>query len=107
MIRTVIRYAEMAAVVGLGACDLAVKNPNQPETQRVLSSPVDVESLLGNYYKRWHAGMWGSLSNVQGMTNVQSFEDYSSLSNNCMGQRVGIPRAPNDNSIGNVCAAEQ
>lgn len=107
MIRTVIRYAAIAAVVGLGACDLAVKNPNQPETQRVLSSPVDVESLLGNYYKRWHSGMWGSLSNVQGMTNVQSFEDYSSLSNNCMGQRVGIPRAPNDNSIGNGCAAEQ
>ena len=107
MIRTVIRYAALAVVIGLGACDLAVKNPNQPETQRVLASPVDVESLLGNYYKRWHSGMWGSTANVQGMTNVQSFEDYSSLSNNCMGQRVGIPRAPNDNSIGNGCAAEQ
>ncbi|MEP6621619.1 MAG: RagB/SusD family nutrient uptake outer membrane protein [bacterium] len=107
MIRTVIRYAAIAAVVGLGACDLAVSNPNQPETKRVLSSPTDVESLLGNYYKRWHSGMWASLSNVQGMANVQSFEDYSSLSNNCMGQRVGIPRATNDNSIGNGCAAEQ
>jgi hypothetical protein len=42
-----------------------------------------------------------------GMAAVMSFETYSTLSNNCIGQRVGIPRAGNDNSIGNLCAPEQ
>jgi SusD family. len=41
------------------------------------------------------------------MGMVQSFEDFSSLSNNCMGQRVTIPRPGNDNTIGNGCGAEQ
>jgi hypothetical protein len=107
MMRNLIRYAALAAVVSVGACDLKVANPNNPETARVLATPADVESTISSYYKRWHAGMWSTLSNVQGMANVQSFEDYSSLSNNCMGQRVGIPRAANDNTIGNGCAAEQ
>src|SRR5262245_22362641 len=107
--RTLIRTVALVGIVGLGACkdELVVDNPNQPDTKRVLATAADVESLLGNYYKRWHAAMYASLSNVWGMAAVQSFEDYSSLSNNCMGQRVGIPRAANDNSVGNGCAAEQ
>lgn len=109
MLRSFIRYGALAAVglVGVSACDLEVENPNSPETQRVLATPPDFENFLGGYYKRWHLGMYGSLANVWGMMAVQSFEDYSSLSNNCMGQRVGIPRAANDNSIGNACAPEQ
>ena len=107
MMRNLIRFAAMAALVSVGACDLKVDNPNNPETARVLATPADVESVIASYYKRWHSAQWGTLSNVQGMANVQSFENYSSLSNNCMGQRVGIPRAANDNSIGNGCAEEQ
>ncbi len=107
MIRTMIRYGVLAGAVVLGACELAVQNPNQPETERVLKTAADVENLLGTQYLRWHIAIYGSLSNVWGMANVQSFEDYSSLSNNCMGQRVGIPRAGNDNTIGNGCATEQ
>jgi hypothetical protein len=41
------------------------------------------------------------------MANVMSFENFSTLSNNCQGQRVGIPRPPNDNQVGNVCDGEQ
>src|SRR5436190_9508662 len=107
MIRSFLRYAALVGAVGLGACDLVVENPNNPETNRVLARPQDMEALLGSYYLRWHAGMYNSLGNVGGMAGVQSFEDYSSLSNNCMGQRVGIPRASNDNTVGNGCAGEQ
>lgn len=107
MNRTVIRSVAALALVGLGACDLKVQNPNQPETERVLASSTDVESLLGTYYRRWHSGMYGSTANVALMMGVQSFENYSSLSNNCLGQRVGIPRAANDNAIGNPCGPEQ
>jgi starch-binding outer membrane protein, SusD/RagB family len=107
--RIPIRYVALVGVLSLGACkdDLVVTNPNQPDTKRVLATAADVESLLGNYYKRWHTAMYGALGNVWGMAAVQAFEDYSSLSNNCLGQRVGIPRAANDNSVGNGCAGEQ
>jgi hypothetical protein len=106
MTRTLLRYAALASVVGLAACDLNVENPNQPETGRVLARPSDVEALAGSYYRRWHDGLYRTLGNVWGMAAVQSFEDYSSLANNCMNQRVGIPRATNDNSIGNTCGGE-
>ncbi len=108
MNRTWIRSAVIvAALSGLGACDLVVQNPNNPETARVLASSTDVESLIGSYYKRWHEGLFRNTGNVALMAMVQSFEDFSSLSNNCMGQRVTIPRPPNDNSIGNGCGDEQ
>ena len=108
MNRTWIRSAVIVATLsGLGACDLVVQNPNNPETARVLASSTDVESLIGSYYKRWHEGLFRNTGNVALMAMVQSFEDFSSLSNNCMGQRVTIPRPPNDNSIGNGCGAEQ
>jgi hypothetical protein len=108
MNRTWIRTAALVVgLLGTGACDLVVSNPNQPETARVLASATDVESLIGTYYKRWHEGLYRNTTNVALMGFVQSFEDFSSLSNNCMGQRVTIPRPANDNSIGNGCAAEQ
>ena len=108
MNRTLIRSAAIAAaLLGLGACDLKVVNPDKPETERVLASSADIESLIATYYKRWHEGLYRSTASVALMSMVQSFEDFSSLSNNCMGQRVSIPRPPNDNSIGNICAPEQ
>jgi len=109
MMRNVIRGAALIALVALGACDkqLTVDNPNSADTKRALVTPADIEAFLGSYYKRWNTGMYGSQSNQEGMAAVQSFETYSTLSNNCIGQRVGIPRAGNDNSIGNLCAPEQ
>jgi hypothetical protein len=110
MIRTWIRYAALAGVIGLGACgekSLNVTNPNAPETRRVLATPADVEGLAATYYKRWHTGMYGSTSNVGLISMVQSFENYATLSNNCMAQRYSIPRPANDNTVGNGCAAEQ
>jgi hypothetical protein len=111
MIRNWIRYAALAGVVvALGACgekELTVTNPNNADTKRVLDTPADVESLLGTYYKRWHSAMYVGTTNVWGMASVQSFENYSTLSNNCMAQRVGIPRPANDNTVGNGCFPEQ
>ena len=83
------------------------RQPELRRAERVLGTPADIEAFLGSYYKRWHTGMYGSQSNLEGMAAVMSFETYSTLSNNCIGQRVGIPRAGNDNSIGNLCAPEQ
>jgi hypothetical protein len=110
MIRNAMRCAAVLGLVLLGACSeksLTVSNPNAGDAKKALSSPADLENFLGSYYKRWHTGMYGSLSNMEGMATVMSFEDFSTLSNNCMGQRVGLPRAANDNSIGNLCGPEQ
>src|SRR5688500_17900293 len=103
MIRKLLRTAALLGAFGIGACDLAVDNPNQPNTQKVLATPNDLESLLGSYYRRWHDGIYRNLGNIEGIANVQSFQNYSSLANNCQNARAGIPRATNDNSIGNVC----
>ena len=45
MIRNLLRYGALVGAVGLGACDLAVDNPNQPDTKRVLATPADAEAL--------------------------------------------------------------
>jgi hypothetical protein len=108
MMRSLIRYGAVAAgLLGALGCDLDVQNPNNPETERVLASPADLEQFSGGYYKRWHGGLYGTTTNVWGMLAVQSFENYSSLANNCMNQRAAIPRGPNDNAIGNQCESEQ
>ena len=107
MNRRLIGLCALSAGLGLAGCDLAVKNNNSPETQRVLATPTDLESLLGSYYRRWNDGLYRTLGSVWGIANVQSFENYSSLANNAQNARAGIPRPPNDNSIGNVAQGEQ
>src|SRR3954462_14822008 len=98
------------AIIGLGGCGdsaLEVANPNSADASRVLATPNDVENLLGSYYRRFMSGTTGTFTNIGGMASVQSFENYSTLSNGCMAQRVPIPRPANDNTLGNGCANEQ
>src|SRR3954469_8595616 len=110
MNRNLLRLAALAGIVAIAACSekqLTVNNPNSPNTASVLGTPADLESFLGSYYKRWHTAMYGSLSNMEGMATVMSFEDLSTLANNGIGQGGAIPRAANDNSVGNLCGPEQ
>lgn len=102
-----------AGVVFLGACkdkDLAVTNPNAGDTKRVLATPTDAENLLGNYFKRWHGGLYGSPNpptTFEGMANVMSLQNFSSLANNCQNIRTPFTGAANVNTPGNPCAGEQ
>ena len=108
MIRSLIRYGAVASVLAAAAaCDLQVSNPNDAATEQVLASPQEAEAVIGAYYRRWHAGLYGTTNNVWGMANVQSFENYSSLANNAQNARSGIPRPGNDNNISNVAQGEQ
>lgn len=108
MIRNLIRYGALAGIaVSLGACDLDVKNPNDPGTAEVLATPADAENLLGSYWRRWNDGLYRGIGSIWGMTSVQAFAHYSSLANNCQNTRAGIPRPANDNSISNICQGEQ
>ena len=52
MIRNLKRCAVFTAALALGACkdELVVTNPDQPDAGRALSSPSDVENMMGGYY---------------------------------------------------------
>lgn len=106
MNRNFLRYVVLASVVGLGACDLAIENPNSGDTRRVLGTPDDAEALISTYYKRWHSGVYGSTGNLEGMANVMSMMNYSSLANNCQNNHIPFTGYSNTNTPGNVCAGE-
>lgn len=109
MFRTLRRYGALVAVAGLGACEdqLVVTNPNSPETGRVIATPADAEALIASYYKRWHDGLYRTITNFHGMANVMSFQNYSSLANNCQNSRQPFTQPTNSNAPGNTCAGEQ
>jgi hypothetical protein len=118
MRRKLIPYVALLAAFGLGACNeqsLVVTNPNAGETARVLGTADDAEKLLGSYYKRWYQGLYASPTNAQsnppttfeGMANVMSLQNYSSLANNCQNNRYPFTGASNSNAPGNVCSGEQ
>jgi hypothetical protein len=107
MIRKLIRFTALAAFVGVSACEdaLVVDNPNAPNKNTLLGGS-DVEVLIGTYFKRWHSGVYGSTSNMEGRLNVWSFANFSSLANNC--QNTSYPFANNNitNQPGNTCQGE-
>ena len=97
-----------AAALLLGGCEdlLTVQNPNNGDTEKVLATPEDAENLLGSYYKRWHAGLNAGVG-LYGMASVMSFENYSSLANNCMNNHTPFTGATNFNTPGNTCQGDQ
>ncbi len=110
MIRKLIPFAALVSVVAAGACSdnsLAFQNPNSGDTKRVLGSPADAENLLGSYFKRWVVGMYGSTGDFQGMANIFSLENMSSLANNCQNSHYPFGTSVNYNQpSGNVCTGE-
>jgi hypothetical protein len=108
MIHKFIRLGIAAAIVfSSTACDLGIDNPTRGDSERVLSSPDDAEALISTYWKRWHSGVYGSTGNIEGMANVFSLMNYSSLANNCQNNHLPFAGASNSNNPGNVCAGEQ
>jgi hypothetical protein len=106
--KTLLRFAVAAATgLTLTACDLAIDNPTQGDSKRVLSSPDDAEALISTYWKRWLSGVYGSTGNIEGMANVFSLMNYSSLANNCQNNHLPFAGANNTNTPGNVCGGEQ
>src|SRR5258708_38088499 len=79
MIRNLIRFAALATVVGLGACEkqLATENQVQADTKKVLGTPADTEALLSTYYRRWSTGTYGSATATEAMANTLSLLTYS------------------------------
>ncbi|NOT09935.1 MAG: hypothetical protein HOP28_17220 [Gemmatimonadales bacterium] len=95
------RLAGLAWVLTVGACSLDVINENNPDTDRVLATPADVQSLLGGQFTRVHSCLYNSSTSVRPQMNVMSFENFSGNANFGMSNRSGIPRAGIDNTLGN------
>jgi len=111
MIRKFIRYAALASVVGLGvgACERAIATENETsgDTEKVIGTPNDAEALISTYYKRWHSGVYGTTTDLEGMANVMSMMNFSSLANNCQNSHFPFSGAQNVNAPGNTCKGEQ
>jgi hypothetical protein len=90
----------VAAFVGCSDT-LAVSNNNNPDAARALARPSDVEALIGSSLNTVWRAMNGQNDNVDNQMRVFSFENSSSLANFGFGTRIGLPRAPIDNSKGN------
>ena len=109
-IRNLVQCGALLGAVGLGgaACELVVINPNNPSQVQVKGTPSDLDNFLGSLYRRWHSGLYGVTGNVWGMMNIMSFENYSTLANNCQNRSYPVPDpSPADNQIGNACGGEQ
>jgi hypothetical protein len=96
-------YAGLAGLVAILGCSdtLAVTNGNNPDAERALARPSDVEALIGSSLNTAWRAMNGQNDNVDNQMRVFSFENSSSLANFGFGARIGIPRNPIDNSKGN------
>ena len=95
--------AAASGVMMLAACGenpLAVKNTDQPDVPRVLSTPRGAESLLGGMFQQmWNAQQGNFGVGVQ--SQVMSFESHSGLANFGFGARANIPRQTVSNALGN------
>jgi hypothetical protein len=103
-----------ALVTGLVAgCDepLSVQNPDQPERERVLNTPGDIENFIANAWVTVNAGTIGpgiaqtgagANDALQPAFLVMGLESYSGNSNFAMATRGAVPRNFIDNSRGNL-----
>jgi hypothetical protein len=105
MIRNLIRSAALAVLVGASACEdaLVVDNPNSGNTDKVLGTPADAEALIGNYYKNWYSGVYGSIANMEGRLNVWSLWNFSSLANECQNSSYPFGSSFIENTPGTTC----
>ena len=102
--------AGLAGLLGAAACgsdQLTVPNGNQPDAERVLARPGDVESLIsGSFNSWWQATVGGSNESVSPPMMVMSFENSSGLANFQMGTWGSLPRNPITNRPGSTFATQ-
>lgn len=86
---------------GLIACKdtLVVDNLTDPDRDRALARPSDVEAFIGSTYAQiQNATLGGSNEALQTQMQVMGMENTSALANFAMGPRGAIPRTPIENT---------
>jgi len=78
---------------------LVVEDQNDPDRNRALGRPADVESFIGATYAQiQNATLGGSNDDLQTQLQVMGMENTSALANFAMGPRGAIPRTPIENT---------
>lgn len=102
--RTRIGLSILGLALFAGACqDLDVTNPNNPDRERALDNPEDVESLIASswrpYWRRTQAQGWPyhAMNSISGVM-------VTSVANNCAMSLSDIPRSMYNNTPASECA---
>ncbi len=92
--------AGLLLMVALACKDaLVVEDQNDPDRNRALGRPADVESFIGATYAQiQNATLGGSNDDLQTQLQVMGMENTSALANFAMGPRGAIPRTPIENT---------
>ncbi len=78
---------------------LVVPDQTDPDRDRALSKPADVEAFIGSTYAQVEDGtLGGSNDDLQTQLLVMGMENTSALANFAMGPRGAIPRTPIENT---------
>ena len=83
----------LALIAVMGCLDLEVTNPNEPDADRALATPGDIEALVAGAYNVWFTGTYG-LSGPGLFLSNASFQHSSPWANFGMDQYGRIPREP-------------
>ena len=97
----------LVAMALFAACEdpLTVENWNNPDRNRVLARPSDLETYIKGTYKTIWNGTFGS-DGIAPAARTMSWENASNLNNWGMGPRSSVPRPFIDNNRGNLYLAE-
>lgn len=91
----------LLVVTAVGCKDqLVVENVNNPDIERALNRPTDVEAFVAGQFRIIHNAWW-STGGIQPQLAVAGLESYSANANFGMGVRSPVPRSLIDNSLGN------
>jgi len=86
--------------------DLGVDNLNNPDIDRALARPGDVESFILNSYGQMQQASFGVNGSIMPSLQTMAFENASGLANWGMGPRSAMPRAGIANTRGNPYETE-
>jgi hypothetical protein len=93
--------AASVLVLAFMACKdtLVVQDVTDPDRDRALGRPADVEAFIGSTYAQvQNATLGGSNDDLQTAMQVMGMENTSALANFAMGPRGAIPRTPIENT---------
>lgn len=101
-------FLTVGIAVALVACkaDLGVPNTNNPDVDRALARPGDVETFILNSYGQMHQASFGVNGSIAPSLRTMALENTSGLANWGMGPRSAMPRAALANSRGNPYEGE-
>ena len=86
--------------------DLGVDNFNNPDINRALARPGDVESFILNSYAQMQQASFGVNGSIMPSLQTMAFENASGLANWGLGPRSALPRAGIANTRGNPYEVE-